>query len=261
MSILQGFYQGIKAYGPAWSLLFSRKFCVFWIFPVVLLFLFFAGGDWLVSRAGNSLSAVLQAKVAGWVSGISWLSWLTDTTGFVVRLLLKLLYLFLYFTFGGYLVLIFMSPVYSWLSEQIEARLSGRYYPFSIRQMLWEVMRGVLIAVRNLFFQLFLSLIFFLCSFIPVVGLLSPLALFLISAYFYGFSFMDYAIERKRFNVRRSVAYMRRNSGTVTGIGTVFALSLMIPWVSILACCFVSLFSVVAGTVAVHRMEEQERSK
>ncbi len=86
--------------------------------------------------------------------------------------------------------------------------------------------------------------------------MLTPLALFIVSAYFYGFSFIDYAVERKRFNIRKSTAYMKKNSGMVMGVGAVFAFSLLIPWVSILACCFVSLFSVVAGTVIVNEMQE-----
>ena len=64
---------------------------------------------------------------------------------------------------------------------------------------------------------------------------------------------MDYAVERKRFRVKESVMYMRRNAGTVTAIGTVFTLSLMIPLASIVVCSFVSLLSVVAGTVAIEK--------
>ena len=60
-------------------------------------------------------------------------------------------------------------------------------------------------------------------------------------------------MERKRFRVKESVRYMRRNAGTVTAVGAVFALSLMIPWASIVVCSFVSLLSVVAGTVVVEK--------
>lgn len=89
----------------------------------------------------------------------------------------------------------------------------------------------------------------------PVVGVVSPFAIFFISAYFYGFSFVDYTIERKKFNVRDSVRYVNRNIGMVTGVGMVFALSLMVPWVSMAACSFVSILSVMAGTVAVNQLE------
>ena len=72
-----------------------------------------------------------------------------------------------------------------------------------------------------------------------------------------GYDFVDYAIERKRFNVRQSVRYVNKNIGLVTGIGTVFALALMIPALSLAACCFVSLLSVIAGTIAVERMNDK----
>lgn len=49
--------------------------------------------------------------------------------------------------------------------------------------------------------------------------------------------------------------------GLVTGIGTVFAITLMIPWLSIIVCCFVSLLSVIAATVALDRLEKQDVQK
>lgn len=256
MNLFYGFFRGIRAYGPACRMLLSRRFCWFFIFPVFLLVLFFIGGEWLVASAGNSLSECVRQKMAVWVEGISWLSWAADTAGFLIRFLVKLLYLFLFFTFGGYFVLILMSPVYSWLSERAERELTGKDYSFDFRQMLWEVGRGIMLACRNMFFQFLISFLLFLCSFIPLVGLLTPFAMFFVSAYFYGFSFIDYAVERKRFNIRKSTAYMKKNIGMVTGVGAVFAFSLLIPWVSVLACCFVSLFSVVAGTVIVNEMQE-----
>lgn len=258
MSVLEGFFSGIGVYGKAFQILFSRRFFGFLFFPFLALLLLFWGGGWLVSSAGDSLAAIVQAKMAAWVEGISWLQWLHNTLGFLVRIVLKIAYFFLFITFGGYIVLIVMSPVYSWLSERTEAHLSGKEYPFSLRQLIWEIFRGILIALRNMVFQLLFTLLLFFCSFIPLIGLLSPLALFLVSAYFYGFSFVDYAIERKRFNVKQSVRYVNKNVGMVTGVGAIFAFSLMIPWFSIIACSFVSILSVIAGTIAIHQVTQKE---
>lgn len=257
MSIFQGFIRGIRAYGPACAIMFSRRFSWFFIFPFLFLLLLFAGGEWLTGTAGDSLSSYMQAKVGGWIQGVSWLSWMNGVAGFLIRILTKLLYIYLFLVFGGYVVIVIMSPVYSWLSERTEAHLTGKTYPFSLKQMLWEVMRGIMIALRNLLLQLAISLLLFVCSFIPLVGLLTPVAMFLVSSYFYGFSFVDYAIERRRFNVKKSTAYMKKNAGVVTGVGSVFALALLIPWISILVCCFVSVVSVVAGTVVT---EEKAKS-
>lgn len=252
---MKGFFMGLQAYGQAFGILFSRRFWWFLLFPVLTLTLLFIGGNLLVSYAGDSLYGLIESHVRSWISGISWLQWINNATGIFIKIVLKILYFFLFIAFGGYIVLIVMSPVYSWLSERTEAYLTGKEYPFSFRQTAWEIFRGILIALRNMLVQLLLSAVFFLCSFIPVVGLLAPFAIFFSSAYFYGFSFIDYAIERKRYNVKQSVRYVNKNIGVVTGLGTVFALTLTIPWFSIVACSFVSLLSVIAGTIAVNRAE------
>lgn len=256
MSILQGFFAGIGVYGKAAGILFSRKFYWFLFFPLLVLLLLFFGGQWLVGMAGDGLSDVIGERLTGWVEGISWLQWVNGAAGFLIRIVLKIAYFFLFVAFGGYLILIVMSPVYSWLSERTEAHLSGKEYPFSLKQLIWEIVRGIGIALRNMLFQALFTLLLLLCTFIPLVGLLSPVALFLVSSYFYGFSFVDYAVERKRFNVKESVRYVNKNAGLVTGVGSVFALSLMLPWLSVVVCSFVSLLSVVAGTVAIHNFAE-----
>lgn len=261
MSIFEGFFTGIGVYGKAFQILFNRRFFGFLVFPVLALLLLFWGGSWLVSSAGDGLAEIVQAKIASWVEGISWLQWLNSTLGFLVRIILKITYFFLFITFGGYVVLIIMSPVYSWLSERTEAYLSGKVHPFSLRQLIREIFRGILIALRNMVFQLLFTVFLFFCSFIPIIGLLSPVALFLVSAYFYGFSFVDYAIERKRFNVKQSVRYVNKNVGMVTGVGAIFAFSLLIPWFSIIACSFVSILSVIAGTVAVQQVTQREETE
>lgn len=253
-----GFFTGFRLYGDAIEILFSRKFWWFLLFPVLVLLLLFIGGNILTNYAGDSIYGLIEGKLAGWVSGISWLQWVTTTTNVLIRIVLKILYFFLFVSFGGYIILIVMSPVYSWLSERTEASLTGKEYPFSLRQTSWEILRGILIALRNMFLQMLLSFIFFLCSFIPVVGIVAPFAIFFTSAYFYGFSFVDYAVERKKFNIKQSVKYVNRHIGVVSAIGTVFALALMIPWFSLIACCFISLLSVIAGTIAVNENQGPE---
>ncbi len=253
-----GFFLGIRAYGKAFELLFSRKFWWFLFFPVLILLFLFIGGNILVSYAGDNLYGLFGNQLRNLLEGVSCLQWVNGVSNVLLKIVLKIIYFFFFAAFGGYLVLIFMSPVYSWLSERTEAYLSGKEYPFSWKQLFWEIFRGVGIALRNMFVQLLFSLFFFLCSFIPLVGLLVPFALFLISAYFYGFAFMDYTIERRCFNVRQSVRYVNKNIGLTMGIGSIFAFALMIPWISIIACSFVSLLSVIASAVALHEIEIKE---
>ncbi|WP_251619886.1 EI24 domain-containing protein [Odoribacter lunatus] len=242
--IPMNFFCAIGLYGKAFEILFSPGFRRFLLFPVLLILLLFIGGNFLVGWAVDGLYRLIQGYIASWMEGVSWI---------FIKILLKILYFYLFLTFGGYILLIVMSPVYSWLSERTENRLTGRKYPFRMGVFLRQVGRGILIVLRNMLWQLFFYILFFLLSFIPVLGLLSPFVLFFISAYFYGFSFMDYAVERRQLNVRQSVRYAYRNKVTVTGIGIVFALALMVPLCSFVACAFVSLLSVIAGTLAVEK--------
>ncbi|WP_065220324.1 MULTISPECIES: EI24 domain-containing protein [Butyricimonas] len=251
MNFFQGFSKGIKAYGKAARLLFSGHFSYFLLFPVFIIVVLFIAGNYAVSCIGGGLSETVEQQIMEWISGISWLSWLSGTVGFIVRLLVRALYYILFISFGGYVVMVVMSPVYSWLSERTEAHLSGKEYPFNFGQLMWEIGRGIVISLRCMIFQFILTVILFFLSFIPLVGLVTPVLTFGVSAYFYGFAFMDYAVERKRFRVKESVRYMRHNAGMVVAIGTVFTLALMIPFIRVIVCCFVSLLSVIAGTVVV----------
>lgn len=258
MNIFNGFITGISAYREAADILFSRKFRWFLLFPVLILMALFVGGNMFVSWGSDSLYKLVEGKIGDWVHGVAWLQWMDNFTGFLIKIALKIIYFFLFITLGGYIVLIIMSPVYSWLSEKTEAHLTGKKYPFSFRQLIREIFRGIWIALRNMVLQLLLSLLLFFCTFLPLVGLLVPFALFFLSAYFYGFSFVDYVIERKKFNIRERVTYVNKNTGLVIGLGCLFALALMIPWGNIIACSFVSLLSVVAATVAIHKTEPEK---
>lgn len=115
-----GFFTGIQLYGKASGILFSRKFWWFLLFPVIILLLLFIGGNILISLAGDSLYGLIEAKLTAWVGGISWLQWVTTTTSVLIKCI-AVLYFLPFRAFGGYIVLVVMSPVYSWLSERTEA--------------------------------------------------------------------------------------------------------------------------------------------
>ncbi len=254
---MRGFFWGIRAYAPAWRMLFSRKFAWFLLFPVLVLILLFVAGNALSNSLGNSLYDWSSQLVLSWIQEISWLQWLDDVAGWLVWILVRLLYFFIFAMFSGYIVVIVMSPVYSWLSERAEMHLTGRTYPFSISQLFRDILRGVLIALRNMLVQTAIGVLLFFVSFIPLVGLLTPFLMLAVSSYFYGFSFLDYSIERKRLNVHDSVRYVNRNVGETIGVGFIFAIALMVPLMNIVVCCFLSLLSVIAATVVVNNRDNR----
>ncbi len=217
--------------------------------------LFFIG-NWLTGMLGDSLYNLFAARLEELVEGIVWLEWVNGVAGWLVFVVVKVVYFFLFAMYSGYVILVVLSPVYSWLSERAETHLTGRTYPFSFKQLLRDMVRGILIALRNMVVQTLISIVLFLFSFVPVVGMAAPVLMLLVSAYFYGFSFLDYAIERKRIGVRDSVRYVNRRAGAATGVGLVFAVALMLPLLNILVCSFLSMAAVIAGEVIVNETDE-----
>jgi CysZ protein len=261
MDLFKNFGTGINSYGKAINILFSKGLSWFFIFPIALNVLFFVAGisgiealsqsieNWLtglVAFDGDSFAgASILAPYAGYLSGI---------IGGLVWIVLKLVFFFVFATIGGYVVIICLSPVFAILSEKTEEILTGNKYPFDADQIMKDVLRGILIALRNLFIELgYMLLIFILSFFIPVLGgIIGAITLFFIASYFYGFSFIDYTSERRRMSIKQSVQFIRRNKGMAIANGMVFSFFMLVPFIGTTLAGFVAIVSVVAATIAVH---------
>ncbi len=120
-----------------------------------------------------------------------------------------------------------------------------------------DVIRGVLIALRNFCIEIgYILLVFVLSFFIPFLGgIIGTIVLFFIAAYFYGFSFVDYNNERKRYTIKQSVQFIRKNKGMVIANGMVFSFFMLVPFCGTTLAGFVAIISVVAATVSVHQVD------
>ena len=247
--------KGFSDYGPALSFIFKHQLAWFFLVPVFLNILLFAGGFAAIS----SLSDYLQALALKAVSlddatffGAQVLSWLLAGT---VWIILKIAFFFIFAYTGGYVIIILMSPVLAYLSEKTEKILTEKVYPFDIQQLMRDIVRGVLIALRNLFYQLLIIFGIFILGVIPLVGwlvsLVSPFILFFVASYFYGFSFTDYVNERQRLNVKQSVSFMKKNRGVISGNGMPFSLILMVPFFGLTLSGFVAIVAVVASVISL----------
>lgn len=249
--------RGVRAYGPASRLLFSRGMWHFMLWPlVVALVVFVVLGllvGWLAEGVSSWLVAVIRYGLEN-TEGILNEAFIRAFVGVLLWIIFFGVYFIISLIFGGYLVMMILSPVFSWLSERGEKLLTGVEYPFSWRQFGRDIWRGLLVALRGMLLQLAVTLVVLVFSIIPVVGLAGPFLLFLVGTYFYGFTFMDYAIERKRLRARETERFVWKHAGVAVGVGAVFMVAMMIPGIRWFACCFVSLLSVLAGTVVVNEI-------
>jgi CysZ protein len=222
MNFFRHFILGIKSYWKAIGYIRTHK--LYWYLPipaVIMLIIYYAG-----------------SKIASWQS--SWdpelgcleCSNMNETIWFMVKMLLSISLGLVLMKFAKYIVVIVLSPLLSILSQIVEKKLTNNKYPFSLRQTLHDVRRGIRIAMRNVMWEY----IFFLL--IIIVSALgweqahqSPIfyLTFVIGFFYYGFSFIDYINERRRLDIDQSIHFMRNHRGLAIAIGTVYSILILVP--------------------------------
>jgi len=157
------------------------------------------------------------------------------------------LVLVLGFLLFKYILLVLISPFMGPLSAQVETIITERSESskFSIKQISYEMIRGIRVASRNITREIIITLFLLLIGLIPLITVFITPLIFLVQAYFAGFSNFDYFLER-RTTVSQSVKYIRRHRWQAIGNGTAFLLLLVIPVVGL-------FFAPVLGTIAATR--------
>ena len=210
---------GLAAYPKAIGLIFSNGLWWYFLFPILLNILFFVGGFYGIG--------VLSEAVQEWLSSLLE----SDSDTFLGFTFLKDVGLYIQKIASGFLW-IFLKIIFFFIFATF----------------------GGYIAFRNVFIETLFIILFFILSFIPIIGQLAAIIMFFISAYFYGFSFIDYYLERQKYNLKQSVRFMRLNKGVAIANGSVFALIMFIPFCGITLAGFIAIVSVVAATISTHKV-------
>lgn len=250
-----------RSYGKAMDFIFKHGLWKYFIFTLIIaLGLFtavFYGIEWITAQlnvwlfgwVGNFLPDVSEW---GWFGDV--IAWFSDSAAWIVKLLMKVAFWFLFLSIYKFAMLMLLSPILALVSEKVEKILTGKEYPFAFNRFLKDILRGIGLSFRNMIIETGFLLLFFIVSFIPVIGtIVSLVAMFIISSYFYGFSMMDYTNERRRLSINDSIHFIRTHKGIAIGIGTIFSLCFIIPVIGTLVAPLVApVWSVVAATIAIH---------
>lgn len=254
LSFFQQVGLAIKSYGKAISFVFEKGLWVYFIYAIIIAALLTFGGFQVVQMFSNWLEGFIVSYFDT-SSTEGWLSFLGTALHFLLSIGLKILFFFIFSTFSKYILLILMSPIMALLSERTEEIITGKVYPFNLGQFVKDILRGILIALRNMFIEFAFIFLGFLIVWIPVIGWVSALFLIVLSYYFYGFSMMDYVNERRRKGISESVSYVRKNKGLAIGNGFVFALIFAIPYIGGMMA---AVFAPVAACIAVIELESKK---
>lgn len=230
------FFKGIDYFFKGFSFLFRRGLWYYILYPLVLWIVIFVATLFLFGEMIGQITQWLETSLSTFAfDGFEHLMFLKKGLiikglNFLVSVFLRIAFFFIGGTIVKYITLILLSPMLSRLSEVVESKITGRDFKFSFGQFVKDVIRGISISLRNMFFEyLFIFAGFVLCFlFPPLVFVIAPV-LFFISCYYYGCTMMDYSCERHKMSIKQSLAFVRKNKALICGLGCCFALCLKIP--------------------------------
>jgi CysZ protein len=231
---MQAFVYGFTAFFRGVG--FSFKHFRFWYLIPICLWLLFAGfltfhmGRFLIPYFLDLIESSTGLKLSNESASDSFEKFLKIGISWGVILVVKILMWYAISRYMKYLVLIVLSPLFAYLSEKTEEKISGKSYPFNLFQFFKDVIRGIGITIRNMFIETGLIVLGSILSFfIPFLSPFVILALFIVNCFFMGFNFFDYVVERKKMNISTSIRYMRSNKFTLLGFGLAYNLVSFIP--------------------------------
>lgn len=255
MALFTNFSLGTSTFGDAHRFITKHKLWWYVFLPgiinlaFILLIIFFGFElvdcftEWVYTKLG------LNAEHTGF------LKVLFSLMKFIVGFLLKIALFFFYLAIYKYLILAILSPFLAMLSEKVEEKFTGKTYPFVFKHYVQDILRGLKINFRNMFVEILWIVLLFFISFIPLIGFIVPVILFLVSSYFYGFAMMDYSLERYRLSVKESIKFARKNKGFAIANGIIFYLLFIIPVIGLLVA---PSYSCVAAAIGCEKIRVKE---
>ncbi len=240
----------IQAYLHTHRFIVKHKLWKWILIPgFIYAILFFLGIYLFVVSSNSAIDFMLQKSgVSAWMEKMQsgFLSFLL----IFAQIILNLILLLFYFSLFKYLFLIVGSPLFAYLSEKTESIIEGRDYPFSFKQLMKDIARGIRIALRNMLWQTVYTVSILILSFIPVIGWVTPLLALLVECYYLGFSMLDYSCERNKLSTSQSITFIGRHKGLAIGNGIVFYLMHMLP---VLGWLLAPGYAVIAATISLYK--------
>jgi len=156
---------------------------------------------------------------------------ISSVSNWIGEVITLVIFIFLF----KYILLIVMAPFMSHLSERISREYDPDAIdrPFTIRQFIHDLLRGINISVRSFFKEAILTIFILILSFIPGVQIVTAPLLFIIQGYYAGLGTHDYTLERYK-SASESIRWGKQRRWTITLIGCAFLGIALIPFIGTL---------------------------
>jgi len=245
--MINGVLMGIKSYGKAFTLVSELKLWRYLIVPILIALLIFS----VIVIPMFFLYSVTKGFLGYWDS---------ETANNVFFEVAHYTEIAMFFIVGKifykHLAMAILSPVMSPVSTKIETHLYGDTHKHIETTFMKSLSRGLRINTRNFIREMLLTMLLFLFGLIPIIGLASIVLLFIVHAYYAGFSNMDPTLERHH-NYRDSIRFVKKHRGIAIGNGAIFLLCLFIPLVGLIVSYPISFIAASVATLETINKDHQ----
>jgi CysZ protein len=248
--LLKDLIIAIQSYFRAHEFIKKHRLWKWILIPGILYCLLFVVSMYYFGSSVNDFIGWIKdvTRITGWQERIN--SYTVDLLLAFGGVILWVILMLFYFSLFKYLWLIIGSPVFAYLSEKTESIIEGKDFPFSMKQLSKDIIRGIRMAVRNTLWQTVYVIFIAILSLLPVVGWPAPILSLFIECYYYGFSMLDYSMERHNKTISESAYFIGEHKGLAIGNGMVFYLMHLLP---VIGWILAPAYAVIAATLSLQQ--------
>jgi len=181
--------------------------------------LFALGFWWLENWSESLVSPDSIEENTAWYSNL-WRKSVSQTGHFLS---------FIFHQLAIFFILTLLSPINTFLSESVDANLTSEKIGFDVMRFINDFIRMIFVVLIAISLELLIMGIWSLISWVFGFQFLNPTIFFITVAFFYGFSFYDYSLERNKISVMGSIRFAKRYSFPTLITGILFSTLLLIP--------------------------------
>lgn len=231
-------------------LIFSRRRLFSWsLLLVVLTILLTWLGYQLAIDFLDELSSQVLPEIQDSDTILGWIKHKASIAGgWLYHIVSRILSFYLAFLIAYTLT----TPGYAFLSSSAERIHAGKDFDpdagFTIGGVLIDIFEGMKIA----FFGILVTIVALFVNFIPAIG---QVTVFLLYTYYSALMFIDYPASRRRWNLKRKLAWLYNHSSPSFRIGVLPAIISMIPIINIFAIALLFPVLTVHATINYSEIE------
>ena len=204
-----------------------------YIIPGAIVTIIYATFMWSMGWLGSTTD--INPDELGWSAKL--MHWLTSGAKWFSTMLFE------------FVVITLFSPIMSMLSEHVDNIFTEEEPKFSVVRFVRELLRTVGILITGFIFSSLVMMIWSLFAWISDFKAITPYILFVLKAFFIGFNFFDYSLERDQVSVGKSWRYGFNRPLLMLLTGGLFSLIFAIP---ILGVMLAPYLVTVLSTIIYH---------